>query len=104
MNSVLWDLLWNLFYAIWSSSASSDPTSPGRGQALEEGDLSVACGPLILELPGGTPVRRLGGGVVRGLYLAPKDQSILFVPLALNGGEPTYAPTNVQTHKMFSTY
>jgi hypothetical protein len=96
LNSVLWDLLWKLFYAVWSSWASFDPTWPGCGQALEEGDLSVACGPLILELLGGTPVRRLGGGVVRGLYLAPKDQSILFVPLPSMGrGERPHAPINV---------
>jgi hypothetical protein len=97
LNSVLWDLLWKLFYAVWSSWVSSDPTWPGHGQALEEGDLSAACGPLILELPGGTPVRRLGSVVVRGLYLASKDQSILFVPLPSIG---VNGPMHLQMYKL----
>lgn len=43
---------------------------------VEEGDLSVARGPLILELLDGTLVRKLGVGVVCGRYLAPRGHTI----------------------------
>jgi hypothetical protein len=43
---------------------------------VEEGDLSVARGPLILELLDGTLVRKLSVGVVCGRYLAPRGHTI----------------------------
>jgi hypothetical protein len=59
------------------------PSWTSRKQAIdtiEECDLLVARGPPILDLLGGTMVRRLGGRVVCGCYLARNGKLFLSLP------------------------
>lgn len=60
----------------------------GRRQSIvdviEEDDLTVAHGPVILQMLCGMTTRRFSGGVVHRHYLALKDRSIFVVALKGN--------------------
>jgi hypothetical protein len=74
LKSVSSDLWRKLSFTALSSIVLFDPLSQTLDKVvvdgIEEGDLSIATGPPILELLGATMARRFCDGVISGYYLA----------------------------------